>query len=157
MKKILVLNPEKRITIENIKKHRFYLRGKETFSKINPKLVEEVEKNYRKINIIFNKDKINNKTIKLENTTISHTADIKDKNIKMINLKNRYNIRKRVKKIKSGNKNNITFNGNKTISSINKNKSKLKIKLYDDDKIKLLEKNSINITNIINQFIINFG
>jgi hypothetical protein len=47
----LVLNPEKRITIENIKKHRFYLRGKETFSKINPELVEEVEKKYRKINI----------------------------------------------------------------------------------------------------------
>ena len=40
MKKILVLNPEKRITIEDIKKHRFYLRGKKTFSKRNPELFE---------------------------------------------------------------------------------------------------------------------
>ena len=82
IKKILVLNPEKRISIEDIKKHRFYLRGKKTFSKINPELVEEVEKKYRKINIIFNKNKINNKTIKSKNMIISHIADIKDKNDK---------------------------------------------------------------------------
>ena len=69
----------------------------------------------------------------------------------MINIKNRYNIRKRVKKIKSVNKNNIIFNENNTISSINNNKRKLKIKLYDDYKIKLFEKNSINITNSNNK------
>ena len=69
----------------------------------------------------------------------------------MIILTNRNKIRKRVKKIKSVNKNNITYNENKTISSINRNKRKLKIKLYDDDKIKLSDKNSINITNSINK------
>ena len=74
-------------------------------------MVEEVEKKYRKINIIFNKKKINNKTIKSKNKIIPHTSDIKDKNIKMINLTNRY-IRKRVKMIKSVNKNNITYNKN---------------------------------------------
>ena len=73
------------------------------------------------------KDKINNKTIKSKNTIISHIADIKDKNKKIINLTNRYYTRKRVKKIKSVNKNNITFNENNTISSINKKKRKLKI------------------------------
>jgi serine/threonine protein kinase len=36
MKKILILNPKKRITIEDIKKHRFYLIGKEEFNKKNP-------------------------------------------------------------------------------------------------------------------------
>ena len=48
MKKILVLNPEKRITIEDIKKHRFYLIGKEVFNKINPELVKEIEKKNEK-------------------------------------------------------------------------------------------------------------
>ena len=72
---------------------------------------------------------------------------INSKSLKMINGKNRYNIRKRVKKIKSVNKNNIIFNENNTISSINNNKRKLKIKLFNDDEIKLLERNSNNITN----------
>ena len=48
IKKILVFNPKKRITIEDIKKHRFYLKGKEVFSRIDPELVEEVEKNMKK-------------------------------------------------------------------------------------------------------------
>ena len=35
IKKILVNKPEKRITIKEIKKHNFYLKGKEKFSKIS--------------------------------------------------------------------------------------------------------------------------
>ena len=34
IKKILVNKPEKRITIKEIKKHNFYLKGKEIFNKI---------------------------------------------------------------------------------------------------------------------------
>ena len=89
--------------------------------------------------------------------TISHTSDIKDKNIKMINAKNRYNIRKRVKKIKSINKNNITFNESNTISSINKNKRKLKMMIKSNYQKKIaliyqiviIKKEKIEVINII--------
>ena len=40
IKKILVKNPEKRITLEQIKKHEFYLKGKEIFYKKHPDLIE---------------------------------------------------------------------------------------------------------------------
>jgi len=48
IKKILVNKPEKRITIKEIKKHNFYLKGKEIISKIHPNLVGEVKKKYKK-------------------------------------------------------------------------------------------------------------
>ena len=44
MKKILVREPEKRITLSEIKLHPFYLKGKALFSKKHPDLVNEVEK-----------------------------------------------------------------------------------------------------------------
>ena len=44
MKKILVREPEKRITLNEIKLHPFYLKGKILFSKKHPDLVNEVEK-----------------------------------------------------------------------------------------------------------------
>ena len=44
MKKILVREPEKRITLNEIKSHPFYLKGKILFSKKHPDLVNEVEK-----------------------------------------------------------------------------------------------------------------
>ena len=40
IKKILVKNPAKRITLEQIKKHKFYLKGKELFYKKHPELIE---------------------------------------------------------------------------------------------------------------------
>ena len=46
MRKIMVSNPKKRITLNEIKNHRFYLKGKKTFRKLHPNLVKEVEKNY---------------------------------------------------------------------------------------------------------------
>ena len=47
MQKIMVTNPKERITIPKIKKHPFYLKGKEKFKSLHPNLVNEVEKNYR--------------------------------------------------------------------------------------------------------------
>ena len=44
MKKILVVDPNKRITIEQIRKHPFYLRGKNIFEFKNKNLVCQVEK-----------------------------------------------------------------------------------------------------------------
>ena len=44
MKKILVNNPDERITLSKIKKHPFYLKGKKEFEFLHPELVKEVEK-----------------------------------------------------------------------------------------------------------------
>jgi len=71
----------------------------------------------------------------------SHSIDIKDKNKKIINVKAINNINKIFKNIKSLNKNNIRLNENKAISL--RNKTKRKIKLYNDYKTKLLDKNKI--------------
>ena len=43
LKKILVENPDKRITIKEIKKHPFFLQGKVIFYKRYPELVEKIE------------------------------------------------------------------------------------------------------------------
>ena len=64
MKKILVRDPEKRITLQEIKLHPFYLKGKDLFARKHPNLVMEVEK-------LNNLSKSNNikliKNIKLKN------------------------------------------------------------------------------------------
>ena len=44
MKKILIKDPERRISLDEIKLHPFYLKGKELFSKKHPDLINEVEK-----------------------------------------------------------------------------------------------------------------
>ena len=43
LKKILVANPDKRITINEIKKHPFFLEGKEVFYKRYPDYIEKIE------------------------------------------------------------------------------------------------------------------
>ena len=54
MKKIMVTNPKERITLNEIKNHNFYLKGKKCFEKMHPNLVQKVEKIYeeRKIEIV---------------------------------------------------------------------------------------------------------
>ena len=56
MQKIMVNNPDVRITIPEIKKHPFYLMGKKHFESAHPDLVNEVEIDYSK----KQKDDINN-------------------------------------------------------------------------------------------------
>ena len=46
MKKIMVTDPQKRITIPEIKKHPFYLKGKKKFESAYPDLVSEIIKDY---------------------------------------------------------------------------------------------------------------
>ena len=55
LKKILVDNPDKRITLNEIKKHPFYLEGKEIFYRRYPNLVEKIENNSSNPNIKFGK------------------------------------------------------------------------------------------------------
>ena len=54
LKKILVPNPDKRIKIKDIKKHPFYLEGKDVFYKRFPDLIEKIEKNEKKENNLIN-------------------------------------------------------------------------------------------------------
>ena len=57
MKKILVVDPLKRITLEEIKQHPFYLKGKAIFAKKHHNLVKEVEKTYHTSNTLIKKIK----------------------------------------------------------------------------------------------------
>ena len=66
MQKIMVTNPKERITIPKIKKHPFYLKGKEKFKSLHPNLVNEVEKDYRE-NKDEDKDKENHNRENREN------------------------------------------------------------------------------------------
>ena len=90
MEKILMVNPVERISIPEIKKHPFYLKGKNKFKSLHPNLVKEVE--YYE----------NNKEDKNEDTK----KDIKRKNV----IKKEYNYIKEVYKIK--NENIIDSNNN---------------------------------------------
>ena len=61
MKKILVVEPMKRITLDGIKLHPFYQKGKAIFKKKHSNLVKEVEKaSYEKIKIIKSIKFVNN-------------------------------------------------------------------------------------------------
>ena len=89
MKKILVVNPEKRIEIKDIKKHNFYLLGQKNFilnQKNMPqhkttKSLYKIEKTNKKNNI--SKEKINNKENKSNNKNINNNENNStDANIK---------------------------------------------------------------------------
>ena len=60
LKSILVPNPEKRINLEKIKKHQFYLKGKKIFEKKYPELIDKIEN----MNTINDNVSINNSFIK---------------------------------------------------------------------------------------------
>ena len=67
MKKILVVDPLKRITLDEIKQHPFYLKGKAIFNKKHHNLVKEVEKishgmlkKIKSLKFINNEECINN-------------------------------------------------------------------------------------------------
>ena len=75
MKKILVREPDKRITLNDIKVHPFYLKGKNIFAKIHHELINEVEK----IDNNNNKDVKLIKNIKINNINNMVTSkDMKD-------------------------------------------------------------------------------
>ena len=104
MNKILVTNPDKRIKINEIKQHPFYLQGKDIFQKMHPELfnsnnIDVNNGNIKSINnvegnVIVNNDKTN---------LVDIEGNDYDKNI------NRNNINGRNKEI--NNKNNINVNG----------------------------------------------
>ena len=89
LKKILEPNPKKRIPLNKIKKHPFYLKGREVFKLIHPHLLEKVENNSFKNYIEKNNFKIDygkyvNKTEGNEYTKINTLKKLNKLNFKII-------------------------------------------------------------------------
>ena len=159
MEKILVTDPDKRISISEIKKHPFYLSGKELF-----------EQDFSIYHIINDNDENNHSLEKIEidnlldipelkeNNDLNQNEEKLDNNLNnIISDKDKENSIKEIE-IKSDKKSDENINGNKnTINDANKNKNMEKIikktntyeletkKINDriQDKVKLIEPNKI--------------
>ena len=104
MKKILVVEPEKRITIPEIKKHPFYLKGKKLFELKHKKLVCLVEKVINDEEENINEKNNNNKEeVIISNIKKSKSTNFLDDDNDNINLKDD-DINNELNKIKNQNK-----------------------------------------------------
>ena len=124
MKKILVNDPSKRITIPEIKKHPFYLKGKKVFGRMHKEYLEYVDNSLLlKNNGSFNE----NKKYKKKKINL-----IKNKNSEKIN--NIYNSNTNINKLNLKYKKTIDDSMNKNILcfniSIDKNNKR---KVFDDE------------------------
>ena len=156
IEKILVTDPEKRITIKEIKKHPFYLKGKDIFEEgfsINNLVQNPIEKNIENKNDKENIDQeINNeeKSIeinlnerkkcqeKIENKEKENMADIGYKDIDN-NNKDKIKEEKR-NEIKKDNLNTIDVNNN---NELIKNKKEKKVKRNNRKKNKQNKNNKV--------------
>ena len=85
MKKIIVQDPKKRITLEQIKQHRFYLKGKHLFSIKYPELIDEMGDNIDNNKYSTNINPIKELVVKNlqpidNNKTIKNIKENKEKN-----------------------------------------------------------------------------
>jgi len=146
LKKIIVPDPKKRITINEIKKHPFYIKGKQLFDQeftiqyLNDENNseknennEKIDKNNKKDDIIINKK----------------SNDIKDNNI--IEKKEKKNENMQIKNNPNNDKENYN---NNNYNNINNNYNK---NIFDNNKIIDLNNENINYKSIINNdnFILN--
>ena len=97
MKKIITPDPKKRITLEQIKHHPFYLKGKELFKNKFPELVDEINGiNNDNISINANNNINNGTNTKIKEIVIKNVSPIVNnnilKNIKDNKQKNNINI-----------------------------------------------------------------
>ena len=125
MNRILVTQPEKRIVICDIKKHPFYIQGKDIFEQIHPELIECKEKNLKdNFSYLSDKGYYNNEEKNGIYTKIKN-------NIKEIPYRNKNNKNNKEILIKTDNdiNNNNNINNNPVIKfhihNTNPNKSKL--------------------------------
>ena len=79
MKKIITPDPKKRITLEQIKQHPFYLKGKDLFNKKFPELINEIKKNEKSNNPI-KEIIINNVTPIVKSNILKNIKENKGKN-----------------------------------------------------------------------------
>jgi len=115
--KILEPNPEDRIPLKEIKKHLFYLKGREIFKKVHPHLISKVE-NYNNIN---EECKNNTNYSKFLNKTEGN-ENKKSNNIKKINTLNFKNLFFKIKNLNIIDKSKYNFYN----TPKKKNKSKTK-------------------------------
>ena len=147
--KILEPNPEKRIPLKEIKKHLFYLKGREIFKKIHPHLLSKVENNNNneecKNNANYGKyvnktegnenKKINN--IKKLNTLNFKNLFFKIKNLNIIDKSkyNFYNTPKKKNKSKPKNNNFLmdikSVNNSKNFKKINSKEKESNNRYYE--------------------------
>ena len=170
MNKILVVDPNKRITIEQIKKHPFYLKGKKEFEKKHKDLVEQVEFDVNKIN---NNDLDNSSNLIEDdilfnsnyNSGSDYNTDLNIKKSKSSNLlknehvdsnenKNEFylfQIKKRLQKFHLD-KNKIK---KENINNSVKHKDNVNINITNNDKIKEVISKKFKINKDINNIISN--
>ena len=161
LKKILVKEPKKRITIKEIKNHKFYIKGKKEFFRSHPNIIKiiknrmmkNVHNNEKKKEISIIKHRNRNNIIINNKLKVEENTNKNNRNNKIINnsLNNDNNYT-----IKLDEKNNITENENKNMSINNifnrelmKNILKRKIKINCDSL--LINSINLNINNDINQ------
>ena len=160
MNKILVTKPERRIDIDGIKKHPFYLQGKEIFEKIHPELIEMVKFVNQsqpadlgiKNNIICDIGENSNIVVKNNEKNLESNNNLINNNEKICNIENQKD--DDVKNEKDNNVNNNynlsnlrTASQNKPVK-INENKNKGKIISIKTD-CDLSNNNNNNINNVI--------
>ena len=182
MNKIIVVDPNKRYNIEQIKKHPFYLKGKKEFEKKHKDLIDKVEFIYNNNNndiddynneieddIIFNNNINNNNNV--INIQKSKSSNLLKKEINDLNNNNNENkndiylnkIKKRLQKFKPDKniikKENINNSVKQKECAIIKNNELIKDVISKKYKIKIKEEkeNNNEENNIINSDISNYN
>ena len=138
--KILVKNPNKRITIEQIKKHPFYLKGKNIFNsnfekekinfdKINNKKIEKTEtldiNNLNENKLIKNEEKKNNEE-KKDNEENACIENNNENNNKILIIENINSLGEIENNNNNNNDNNNIMTYQPILTDYNKNESKTK-------------------------------
>ena len=181
MNKIIVVDPNKRYNIEQIKKHPFYLKGKKEFEKKHKDLIDKVEFIYNNNNdiddynneieddVIFNNNINNNNNV--INIQKSKSSNLLKKEINDLNNNNNENkndiylnkIKKRLQKFKLDKniikKENINNSVKQKECAIIKNNELIKDVISKKYKIKIKEEkeNNNEENNIINSDISNYN
>ena len=162
IKKIIVRDPEKRITLEKIKTHKFYLKGEEVFYKNHPELIENVSINKIEDDTEAPEDSLKIKNKNYNTETFDETRrinyDIKIKQFPKYNFKTIVIPKNKVKiiKKKANEENQKTKDTEKITDLVNNKINKLESIVLkktpkdtekpNDDKIKI--KKFISITKI---------
>ena len=169
MNKIIVVDPNKRINIEQIKQHPFYLKGKSEFEKKHKDLVEQVEFDVNKIfnndiedynndiedDIVFNINYNSNEHSNHTDLNIKKSKSsklLKNENIDLNENKNDlylFQIKKRLQKFK------LEKNIIKKENINNSVKQKESINIKNNNKIKEAISKKFKINNDINKIISN--
>ena len=139
MNKILVVDPEKRITIEGIKKHKYYLKGEKFFNEIfTIKQINVEDENQINENNSEIKKEDANKDLNKNEKKEDDNEEIKDNNV---------NEDKNIKKENDSKKDIVNNKNIEQVNNEDKNKGNTNLKNeYKKDK----ENIDINITNLIN-------